>query len=263
MIYGALKDKYVPDVLHRPIGAAKLLDLVDNKEFTPDVRNQGGMAACVGFSIGAQLAAKAKKAGTYSEWFSPKWIWAWARYKQGWLAVNCGCYPRDAFDALKEFGGLLEHYWPIDPVFFDASVPPSDMKPEAAKYPIIDRYRVTGNQDDICSAIQTHGFVSIGTPWFPQWETALDGKLQTPQKGWYLPKDNWHETLLYGYDRPRGMFLGMNSWGHLWGKFGYFEMPFEAFEVFSAFRGWDCMYATVPAWPVEPKPPCWLTSLFK
>ena len=257
-VYGARKDKYEPDVLHRPIGAAQLLAMVNNKELTPSVRSQGSLQACVGYSIGAQLSMKAKKQGVYSEWFSPKWIWNGARYIEGWLTHNSGCYPRDAFDWLQQKGCLLESHWPINELFFDPASPPSAEYPDAAKYPLIDRRRVTGSVDDICSAIMTNDAVSIGTPWFPQWETVgLGGKLSMPLKTWSLPADNWHETLLYGYDRAQAMFYGQNSWGLIRGNMGHFAMPFESFNVFNSFGGWDAMYAVVPSWPAEPKIGCW------
>ena len=262
MIYGARKDKYEPDVVARPIGAAQLLPMVNNKAIMPGVRDQGGMQSCVGYSIGAQLSSKARKAGTYSEWFSPKWIWNGARFIEGWLTQNCGCYPRDAFDWLKQKGCLLESQWPISNLIFDPSTPPAAEYPDAAIYPIIDRRRVTGNQDDICSAIMLNDCVSIGTPWFPQWEAVgPDGKLPMPLKTWTLPEGNWHETLLYGYDRAKAVFYGMNSWGMIWGAAGHYVMPFESFNVFNSFGGWDCMYATVPQWPAEPKRTC-LQRLF-
>ena len=260
MIYGARKDKYEPDVIHRPIGAAQLPDIVNNRALMPSVRSQGQMQACVGFSIAAQLSAKAKKENVYAEWFSPKWIWNGARFKEGWLQANCGCFPRDAFDWIKEKGCLLESHWPMTEIVFDPSTPPSSEYPDAAIYPLIDRRRVTGGVDDICSAIMTNDAVSIGTPWFTQWEDSLGGTLPLPSKTWTLPEGNWHETLLYGYDRTKGIFYGMNSWGITWGNFGHYTMPFEAFNVFNSFGGWDCMYAVIPQWPVEPKP-CWLSTI--
>ena len=263
--YGGAKDRWRPeDKIHRP-SAVKLLDLVDNSQFEGPVQDQGSMGACEGEGWAGAGTLKAKKLGVYQEQFSAKWVWNGARALEAVLAYNCGVQTGDAADWVKRYGYLLDHYWPLDPNTLDPTPPPSADFPLAAQYPVLDTIRVTGNQDSICEAIQTQDCVVIGTPWFPQWEEpGPSGVLATPQKGWALPAGNWHCTRLHGADRKRGLFLGRNSWSFLWGRGGDYSMPFEAFDRFGDYGGWDCYYIVIPAWPVEPQPPsrCWLTSLF-
>lgn len=259
MIYGAKKDPYRPDVVSK-MGAAVLPDEVDMSEYLPGARYQQSLNACVGFAIGAQLTGLAKKRGVYTEWFSPMWVWNGARFIEGTLTENVGVYPRDAFDWIKEKGSLLEQFWRFTGQM-DASAPSSEDSVEAKKLPIIERYRVTGNQNDICSALAQGNFVCIGTPWFAEWETIFpDGKLPVATKKSRV--GGFHETLLYGYDRKAGMFKGLNSWGLVWGRLGHYDMPFESFDIFGTFGGWDAMYCTVP-WPEQPKKKCWLKNLLK
>lgn len=261
-IYGAVKDRWRPDdEIHRPAGV-KLLDLVDNSAFEGPVQDQGNTCACEGEGWAGIGTLKAKKLGIYQEQFSAKWIWNGARALEGCLSANVGVQTGDAADWIKRYGYLLNHYWPL--TGFDAAPPPAADFPLAAQYPIVKAIRVTGNQDSICEAIQTQDCVVIGTPWFPQWEVpGPTGQLATPQKGWYLPDGAWHCTRLHGFDRKAGQFLGRNSWGVIFGNVGNYRMPFESFNRFGDYGGWDCYYITVAQWPAEPKPPCWLKSLLK
>jgi hypothetical protein len=263
--FGWLKDPYDHrDFIHKP----KLIKIPDNVNwggYLPDVRDQGYIGSCVGFGIGANLSAWAKKLGIFIEWFSPTWIYNGARFIEGTLPYDDGCWPRDALDWLVRKGGLLEHFWPYDPYSLDTTSPPSKFDPEAAKYPLseyvtveggLGYYRVTGGADGIMSALADGYFVSIGTPWFWDWtDTDLEGNLPVITEKSEVA--GGHETILYGYDKNKKRFLGMNSWGDGWGNYGMYTMPFSSFDVFNKLGGYDAHYIKVD-WaevPPEPEPP--------
>jgi len=218
---GWKKDVHDPkDFIHKmkvvPIPERVVLD-----KFLPEVRNQGSVGSCVGFGIGANLTARAKMRGDFIEWFSPTWIYNGARYIEGTLTEDDGCYPRDALDWLLEQGCLLEHFWPYNPLMLDMKSPPSSLDKEAAKVPLLAYYRVVDSVDGICSAIADGFFVSIGTPWFKKWMNPMP----TWRCGWknvpgVLPEVTasdatvgGHETVLYGYDQKQQVLYGQNSWG--------------------------------------------------
>lgn len=249
---GWRKDKYDGrDYLHRRL--AVIPDSVDLSPYLPEVRDQGQVGSCVGFGIGGNITATAKQQGVYSEWFSPTWIYNGARFIEGTLNEDAGAYPRDGFEWLISKGGLLEHFWPYDPTKLDKTPPPSDLNPEAAKYPVAAYYRVTGGADGICSALAAGHLVSIGTPWFMPWvDIGADGVL--PEINARSQLVGGHETCLYGYDKTKKVFYGMNSWGREWGRNGYYTMPMSAFSVFGAFGGYDAHSVEV-TWMPEPEPP--------
>lgn len=255
--FGWNKDKFDRrDYLHKPrLVIAEIPDQVDLKEYLPGVRQQGNVGSCVGFGIGANLVAHAKKLGVYTEWFSPTWIYNGARFLEGTLPYDDGCWPRDALEWLRSKGCLLEQFWPYNSLWLDKTSPPSRLEPEAAKYPLFEYYRVTGGVDGICSALADGSCVSIGTPWFEKWmNPPLSGKLAD-----VTLKDSiagGHETCLYGYDKAKGIFLGINSWGENWGNLGLFTIPFQAFPVFNQVGGYDAHYVKVKWGDVlEPEPP--------
>jgi hypothetical protein len=254
---GWKKDKFDQrDYLHRVVGIEIIPDhaILDK---IPNVRDQGNEGSCVGFGVGANLTYWALKLGIYTEWFSPTWIYNGARFIEGSLTQDAGCEPGDALDWLKKMGCLLEHFWPYKDVL-DKQAPPSSLNPEAAKYPLIAYYRVTGDANGICSAIAAGNVVSIGTPWFDKW---MDTSGDLPVVNEDDSTAGGHETYLYGYDKAIQKFYGSNSWGTEWGIKGRYLMPFGAFPVFKKLGGYDAHYINVnwgqaPApTPTPPTPP--------
>jgi hypothetical protein len=160
------------------------------------------------------------------------------------LATDDGAEPRLALKWLALKGCLLEHFWQYNMDVLDKHVPSSANAVEAAKYPLLTYYRITAGVDGICSAISQGYYVSIGTPWYDKWVDPVgqDGVLDTVTNS-ETPAGG-HETCLYGYDRTKQTFYGINSWSADWGKKGLYEMPFQAFPVFNKWGGYDAHYIT-------------------
>lgn len=260
------------DYLHKVAMPTAIPDVVDLSKYCPGVRNQGGVGSCTGFGIGANITAAAKKSGVYTEWFSPWWIYNGARYIEGDLRYDNGAYPRDCLDWLVKKGCLLEHFWPYQDGTskLDTTSPPSKFDPEAAKWPLVGYsdapqlklgyYRVTAGADGICSALAQEKLVSIGIPWPSKWMSSKDGVLPAITASSSIA--GGHEVVLYGYDKTKGLFCGMNSWGTTqWsytGKVipkGCFTMPMSVFEVFKKLGGYDAHYVEVKWGALEPPVP--------
>ena len=240
---GWKKDKFDKrDFIHK-ISAVKVpaVFVLPN---VPPVRDQGAVGSCVGFGIGANITGWAMAQKVYTEWFSPNWIYNGARFIEGSLKQDAGAYPKDALDWLVTKGCLLEHFWPYNPNKLDPTSPPSKFNSEAAKFPVISYYRITGGATAICDAIANGYYVSIGTPWFNKWmNPPVTGILSTVSKSDGIA--GGHETCLYGYDQNKQLFNGMNSWSSDWGNQGHYQMPFQAFNIFGNFGGYDAHYVTV------------------
>lgn len=219
-------------------------------DYLPAIRDQGKVGSCVGFGVGANLVGRAKRLNAYTEWFSPTWIYNGARYIEGTLNFDLGCQPRDAFHWLYEKGCLLEHFWPYDTEHLDTTPPPSHLEPEAAKYPLLSYYRIVDGVNGICEVLANNQYVSIGTPWFEKWiNPSPDGVL--PEVAVLDSVAGGHETCLYGYDKAKKIFYGINSWGIDWGLVGHYTMPFSAFDVFKLRGGYDAHYIGLTAAPEE------------
>jgi len=246
------KDKFDKrDYLHMAIPPKAIPDTILLDKYLPSVRDQGNVGSCVGFGIGVNLTYLAKKLKVYTEWFSPTWIYNGARFIDGSLSQDVGAYPRDALEWVRAKGCLLEHFWSYNPNRVDTTSPPSSFNSEATKHPIVSYFRVTGGVDAICSAISQGYFVSIGTYWFDKWMNPAGGVLPSVTVDDSIA--GGHETCLYGYDKIKQIFYGINSWGTSWGNKGFYTMPFSSFSVFNRLGGYDAHYINV-AWPVTVAP---------
>jgi len=213
---GWRKDPWDPrDCLHE-LGVAKIADIVITPSaLLPTVRDQGNVGSCVGHGIGGNVTARAIALGDYTEWYSPTWIYNGARYIEGTLTQDNGCYPRDALKWLLKQGCLLEHLWPYDPKKLDQRPPPSSLYSTAAQHPLIAYYRVTNGTTGICSALSAGFIVSIGTPWFQKW-MAGTGPSNTKSPG-LLPKASLVDPARWGVivilsSLSISSFAGMGSW---------------------------------------------------
>ena len=254
-LFGWRKDKYdYRDYLHKP-KLVKIPLSADLSHLLPDVRNQGQVQSCVGFGIGANLCSIAKNLNIFTEWYSPTWIYNGARFIEGTLTQDVGCWPRDALDWLLKSGCLLEHFWPYDSNKLDFSAPSSEKQKQATKYPNFAYYRIGDGVNGICSAIAEGHLVSIGTPWFNKWyyQNPIEGILpEVTENDVFI---GGHETCIYAYNLDTGYVYGINSWGVEWGKNGLFAMPMSAFEVFKQLGGYDAHYITFEASITPPEPP--------
>jgi hypothetical protein len=255
---GWLKDKYDPRDWEHKRGVYPLPDKVSLVQYLTPVRNQLNSSSCVGFGIGVNLNSVKVSLGIYQEWCSPVYIYNGARFIEGTLPIDCGCYPKDALDWTLKNGILLEQYWPYNG--FERVAPSSTRIKQADRYKGFAYFRCVDGIDGICDAISSGHLVSIGSPWFEEWRTTdACGRLAKPKNTSKVI--GGHETCLYEYDRNEGIFKGQNSWGEYWGDKGLYIMPFESIDCFKVNGGYDAHYITftkdIDTNPPEPTPsPC-------
>lgn len=251
--YGWRKDKYNPLAkLHAPTVPVKETPSYFSMEsYLPYVRNQGSSSSCVGHGVGGTLGTVSKQLSCFKEWDSPLWIYNGARYMEGWLAQDCGCYPEDALKWVTDMGRLVESYWPY--TGFDPATPTSNGRGERAfKNGNFVVVRVADGIDGIVSALAEGHPVNIGTPWASSWGSYKEGILPEITKDSSIA--GGHDTFLYGYDKTSNVFFGQNSWGVNWGDKGKYKMPMNCFTVFKQMGGYDAHYIAFVCDPITPDP---------
>jgi hypothetical protein len=257
LTFGWHKDPYDPkDYLHKR-GVYPLPDRSNNKHLLTPIRNQLNSSSCVGFGIGININSVLKSLGIYTEWVSPLYLYNGARFLEGTLPFDLGCYPKDALDWTLKNGILLEQYWPY--AGFDRAAPSSARMKQAVHYKDFAYFRCVDGVDGICDALSNGHFVSVGSPWFKEWEnTDACGRLAKPTNSSF--EIGGHETCYLDYDRPEGIFYCANSWDIVWGDKGCFIMPFESIDIFKQRGGYDAHYVIftkdVTTEPVNPNPGC-------
>jgi hypothetical protein len=262
-LLGWHKDPYNPTARYHKMAVAPTLipDVgpTDMVKFTPPVRFQEA-SDCTGFGIGGKLTATVNRLGlTLSggvQYFSPTDIYNGARFIEGDLQYDDGAYPDDCYQWLMEKGCLPEGYWKY--IGFEKRSRPSALDVEAAKYPLLNVFRVVNGVDGICSAIAEGNYVSNGSPWPQIWMSSKDGVLATPKLSDKLA--GGHEYYIYNFNRIGRVFYCINSWGtDRWsysGRLlpkGHFTISFASFDYFKYQGGYDAHYAKV-VWSSAPQP---------
>jgi len=189
------KDKFDKrDYLHK----RKFIELpgsINHSELLTPIRDQGSVGSCVGFGIGINFNSVKKNLAIFEEWSSPTYIYNGARYLEGTLLLDCGCYPRDALEWTVDYGILDEHFWPYDPSMVDRQAPSSERINQANRYVGFQYWRAVDGVDGLCDVLASGYLVSIGTPWFEEWRTTdVDGRLATPTANSTVA--GGHETCL-------------------------------------------------------------------
>jgi hypothetical protein len=239
---GWIKDKYDPrDYLHK-ISAIPRDRKGSNENLFRYRRYQGKVGSCVGQGVGTTADGVKQRLGIFTEMASATWIYNGARFIEGTLPIDCGCYPKDALDWILKNGILLEHYWPYDPTGLDRTAPSSTRIKQADKYKGFAYFRCVDGIDGIADALAAGNLVAVGSPWFREWmDDPPCGRLPKPTTTSF--EAGGHETVYSGWDDDEGVFLGMNSWED-WGDNGKFIMPYEAIDIFKRRGGYDAHYIT-------------------
>jgi hypothetical protein len=239
--FGWRKDPYDP---HDFSYKRKVVKLPDRHliQVLPPILNQHGWGACVGFTFASILAGEAIKDGKEAK-FSEWWIYNGARFIEGSLLEDAGCYPRDALYWLNKEGCLLYSYWPYTPHRFDTTAPPSEFKKPASEWPLAAYYRIQGGVEAMCDVIASDHYVGVGTPWPAKWFKTYEGRVE--KIGMQESMAGGHEYYFYGFDLNLECFYANNSWSRSYGKDGSFIVPFQAFDFFKYYGGYDAHYLDV------------------
>lgn len=284
-LFGWNKDKYKDKdfifTAKPKVAVRNLVNFVDYL-YTPAYQED---SSCVGQTFRSNANGLAKLFGV-PEMFSATWIYNLARWLEGTLAYDDGCWPRDALDMLIKKGFLPELLWPYEG--FDSTSPPSKFDPEAAKWPVLMApdvtqslgfYRVTNGAEGIFQALSAAQdaieagkpefiFAAIGIPWPEKWlDPPTSGMLPTIKVSDYIA--GGHMILVYASDYKKGLFYLQNSWGEDWGTYplgkakgdrGCCIIEAESFETFKKLGGYDAQVVKVswggqePPTPPEPEP---------
>lgn len=151
--------------------------------------------------------------------------------------LDAGTFPSLACDCLRRFGVCTEAAWP-----FDTSKlfqPPTFM---AMKNAFVHRvsayYRITETGNDrvqsVVDALRANHPVVYGTDIGDNWQKYQRGQVL----GLPTSSDGGHATHLVGWDDSRGVFVGENSWGTLWGDDGFYLLAPEVIAAPSSRDFW-------------------------
>ena len=273
---GWRKDPHISNETYFPRRAVAQPPSANNSDLLPQIGDQDGIGMCVGYT-GAELChTEGVKDGMIGKKtllaFSPWWMYNGARFYEGKLNIDWGCYPNDAFRWLEEHGFLDWTFWPVKPqpnsniVMFD-NTDPNTKDDLAIHYPQFKKLRIENGNDGIRDALAARKCVAIGIPWPSTW---FDGVLEVqPKMAKTTKMSGGHEFLIHTYTDD-GLYEAINTWGKNWGHTipflgtkGGFKFRMEDIETLKeSFGGYDAHCIDVdmspyipPVPPVPPVPP--------
>ena len=266
---GWRKDPHISNETYHVRKVVKLPPSANNSDLLPRVGNQNGIGACVGFGGSELCHTEGVKDGMIAKKaplaFSPWWLYNGARYYEGKLNIDWGCYPNDAFRWLEEHGFLDWGLWPFK---LDAygncklDITDPNLKDDlAVHYPQFKKMRIEDGNTGIMDALASRYCVAIGTPWPSAWGNGTSEVQPAVNKDTKM--GGGHEYLIYAYTDD-GLYEVLNSWSENWGQpipflgtKGGFKFRMEDIDHFKEyFGGYDAHRIDVDmSIPVPPEPP--------
>lgn len=201
---------------------------MDLRPTCPPVYNQGALGSCTANAIAAALQFdQVKQAQTDVFVPSRLFIYYNERVIEGTVEEDSGAMIRDGIKSVAKQGAPHEVLWPyVISRFRQKPVPPAYRDARLHQALLYQRVLQTIDQLKGCLAA---GFPFVcGFAVYESFESAAvtrTGRVPMPK-----PTERQlggHAVLCVGYEDRRRRFLLRNSWGPVWGRQGYFTMPYE------------------------------------
>lgn len=199
----------------------------DLRSLCPPIWDQGPLGSCTAQAIAAALEFDQRKQ-QLADVFDPSRLFIYynERVMEGTVDEDAGAMIRDGIKSVSTQGAPHERLWPYDLKKFRTKPGPPAYA-DARKHAAVLYQRVT---QDIR---QLRGCLAAGYPFvfgfsvyssFESDAVTSTGRVPMPKPAEKMV--GGHAVLVVGYDHAAARFIVRNSWGTLWGRDGYFTMPY-------------------------------------
>jgi C1A family cysteine protease len=221
-----LRDKRISDLRAMDKFEAALPSRVDMRAYFSPIENQGRLSSCTAQAgVGAMEMLALLKQQPYQD-LSRLFLYKITRELLGWTG-DVGGTLRATAKAMVKYGVCPESMWPYITSTYERA-PTSSMMTAASQKQVLKYYRCT-TLDDVKWCLANGLPVIIG---FSCYDHAFNpgptGRIEMPSANTRLA--GGHAVCLTGYDDSRRCVLIRNSWGNLWGNFGYGELVYDYFS---------------------------------
>lgn len=227
-----IRDRVFP--LAKMVSPQKLPDITDLRTApcgAPPIYDQLALGSCTGNGIAGGIQYQLMRQGSPplgpSGIPSRLMIYFNERQAEGTISYDSGASIRDGIKAVAQLGVCDESEWPYDISQF-ATAPPVSCYTDAAHHVVSQYLSVHQEEESLMGTLAAGYYVVFGFTVYESFLTAqvaTSGVMPLPD-----PSENvmgGHCVVLVGYDITRQVWIVRNSWGSSWGKFGYFEMPWQ------------------------------------
>ncbi len=212
----------------RPKGV-RLPKSVDLRPTMSPVEDQGRLGSCTANALAGALESLEIKSGQPLVDLSRLFIYYNERAIEHTVASDSGAMIRDGIKTLAAQGVCSEKKWPYVISTFTKK-PSAACYAEAKKHTIHTYHRIASLNEMRACLADGYPFV-FGFSVYEGFESAAvarSGILKMPKPG--ERQLGGHAVCAVGYDDKGECLLVRNSWGPLWGKQGYFTMPYDYAE---------------------------------
>jgi C1A family cysteine protease len=206
----------------------KLPSSVNLTKLCPPVYNQGEMNSCTAHAIGAAYQFELLRQNR-KDVFMPSRLFIYynERAMEGNIKSDSGAMIRNGIKSVNKQGVCPEAMWPYDFKLF-ATKPNKACYTKALQHQVLSYQRVQRTLTQMKSCLAegypfVFGFTVFDS--FDSPQVKRSGKLNMPKKN--EKDDSGHAVLAVGYSDSAKRFIVRNSYGRLWGKQGYFTMPYD------------------------------------
>lgn len=217
------------------VAARELPNVVDLRKEFPPVWDQGREGSC-GAQAGSAIHAACQIIQHTKTNFEPsrQALYYDVREKEGTVQEDAGCMLRDVAERMATLGVAPESLWPYSKPMSEK--PPKSYYIEAEKHQVLEYTSPQQRLDQLCVCLADGFPFMVGIQIFASFESeevTRTGIVPMPKRGWSIFRFGGekllggHAVVVCGYDMDRRMFLARNSWGKIWGKDGYFWIPFD------------------------------------
>jgi hypothetical protein len=202
---------------------AGLHDNVDLNPLMPDPLDQGPLGSCTAQSVVAALYLLLRRQGLPAFIASRLALYLGGRRRIGMIGEDSGAIIADVLREAAEIGFGAEALWPYDVDRFTEQ-PPDLYLQDAATHRLVNWETLPHDLGTLQFVLDSGFPICFGIELYTSFWDAMDGdgRVHMPQDG--EAYRGGHAMVLTGYDRPRRVFRGQNSWGRDVGMEGRFEI---------------------------------------
>src|SRR5947209_12322159 len=204
---------------------AELPAKIDLRKKCSPVENQGELGSCTANALVGALEFLELKDGARFVDLSRLFVYYNERAIEGTVKQDSGAFLRDGIKSLAKQGVCPEKEWPYRVRDF-IKKPAAKCYSDAKKHQITSYHRIS-SVDEMRTCLADRFPFVFGFTVYEAFESAAvakSGVLNMPEPDERVM--GGHAVMAAGYDDSQKRFIIRNSWVMVWGRQGYFTMPY-------------------------------------
>jgi C1A family cysteine protease len=238
----------------KAVQAAKLPTSIDYTSKMSPVGDQGNEGTCVGFAVVDGMKEYQEDLEHPEKLnLSVRYVYEYARELDGEMTYEEGTYIRSAMQVITDKGVCPEDCWPYFPHIVGNPCPNADSLAEPYQE---DGYWRISDIQAMKETLVANGPFVMSVEVYPSFFHHDHGIIPMPGPDEEL--EGGHAVCIVGYDDDKQLLKFKNSWGKIWGDWGYGYFTYDYVKQYM----WDAWSAKDKLGDYDvPTPPSWWQKL--